>query len=437
MLKYVDLFSGTGGIRLGLQQVLQEYNIPSQCIKSAEIDDNACETYQQNFNENPKCDVASIGDLEPFDLLLAGFPCQSFSYAGKQRGFGDTRGTLFFEVEKILQKYKPRMCFLENVRGLTSHDNGRTFQTILSRLHDIGYHTEYRLLNSSNFGVPQNRVRIYIVAFLGKKPLLSLNSDLGATDSHDFKSYSQKLTLFGNNYQFRYVRDILEDSPNIKYDCSNKFRDKLTELTNGDLTKLNGIRFIDTRNGNSIHSWELGLKGKCNDDEVDFMNLLVSNRRKHTFGTHQDGKALTIDQIATFYQKNNLDKIIVGLLKKGYISEKEGKYNPVCGNLSFEVFKFLDPNSISITLTASDTHKLGVYHNGRVRRLTPRECARLQGYPDSYLLHPKDTYAYKQIGNAVSVPVIKEIFSDIIANNKIVEEILNKDVTTIKIEAMP
>ena len=275
------------------------------------------------------------------------------------------------------------------------------------------------------------------MAFLGKKPLLSLNSDLGATDSHDFKSYSQKLTLFGNNYQFRYVRDILEDSPNIKYDCSNKFRDKLTELTNGDLTKLNGIRFIDTRNGNSIHSWELGLKGKCNDDEVDFMNLLVSNRRKHTFGTHQDGKALTIDQIATFYQKNNLDKIIVGLLKKGYISEKEGKYNPVCGNLSFEVFKFLDPNSISITLTASDTHKLGVYHNGRVRRLTPRECARLQGYPDSYLLHPKDTYAYKQIGNAVSVPVIKEIFSDIIANNKIVEEILNKDVTTIKIEAMP
>lgn len=151
------------------------------------------------------------------------------------------------------------------------------------------------------------------------------------------------------------------------------------------------------------------------------MNLLISNRRKHIFGTHQDGKALTKEQIKTFYPSQTLDPIIQSLLAKGYLSEKEGRYNPVCGNMSFEVFKFLDPQSISITLTASDAHKLGVFYNGRVRRLTPRECARLQGYPDEYQLHPEDQYAYKQLGNAVSVPVIAQIFSDFLANNQFIQ----------------
>ncbi|WP_114149020.1 DNA (cytosine-5-)-methyltransferase, partial [Escherichia coli] len=171
------------------------------------------------------------------------------------------------------------------------------------------------------------------------------------------------------------------------------------------------------RNGNSLHSWDLGLKGECSNDEITFMNLLIANRRKHIFGTHQDGKALSKAQIETFFKHSETTNIIKNLIKKGYLKEKNGLYNPVCGNMSFEVFKFLDPNKVSITLTASDANRLGVYHNNRLRRLTPRECARLQGYPDSYILHPKDSMAYKQLGNAVSVPVIKNIFLDIMKNN--------------------
>jgi len=147
------------------------------------------------------------------------------------------------------------------------------------------------------------------------------------------------------------------------------------------------------------------------------MNQLVSDRRRHTLGTHQDGKALKMAQIQTFYPYDDLYDVVGKLESKGYLKSTEGKYNLVCGNMSFEVFKFLDPDSISITLTASDTHKLGVFHNGRLRRLPPRECARLRGYPDDYRLNPTDAYAYKQPGNAVSVPVVQKILGDYFANN--------------------
>lgn len=422
MVKFIDLFCGTGGIRLGMEQAFGEAGIAAQCLKSSEIDKKACQTYQLNFAENPYCDVHEINELEPFDILLAGFPCQSFSYAGKQLGFSDTRGTLFFEVERILKKHKPRLVFLENVRGLTSHDGGKTFEIILSSLKNLGYHVQYRLLNSSNYGIPQNRVRIYIIAYLDENPVITLPDDLGATDSHDFHNYSTSLFLYGD-YTFKKVENILEKNPDKKYNCSERFVEKLKKTLGGDLDKIHGIRLIDTRHGNSIHSWDIGIKGECTEEEILFMNSLISNRRKHIFGTHQDGKALTKKQISSFYTNENVDEIINSLLNKGYLSKKDDKYNPVCGNMSFEVFKFLDPNSISITLTASDSHKLGIYHNGRIRRLTPRECARLQGYPDDYKLHPEDQYAYKQLGNAVSVPVIKKIFLDFLNNNNYLSKI--------------
>ncbi|MFA7230012.1 MAG: DNA (cytosine-5-)-methyltransferase [Victivallaceae bacterium] len=422
MIKFIDLFCGTGGIRLGVEQAFAESGIAVKCVKSAEIDKKACETYQLNFNENPYCDVHEIDNLSHFDVLLAGFPCQSFSYAGKQLGFSDTRGTLFFEVERILKKHKPRLVFLENVRGLTTHDKGKTFKTILNSLESLGYHVQYRLLNSSNYGIPQNRVRIYIIAYLDENPIITLPDDLGATDSHDFQDYSTSLFLYGD-YTFKNVKDILEENPDKKYDCSEWFVEKLRKTLEDNLDKIHGIRLIDTRHGNSIHSWDIGIKGECSKEEIFFMNSLISNRRKHIFGTHQDGKPLTKEQISTFYTNENLDKVIDSLLEKGYLSKKDDKYNPVCGNMSFEVFKFLDPNSISITLTASDSHKLGIYHNGRIRRLTPRECARLQGYPDWYKLHPEDQYAYKQLGNAVSVPVIKKLFVDFLSNNNYINTV--------------
>ena len=164
----------------------------------------------------------------------------------------------------------------------------------------------------------------------------------------------------------------------------------------------------------------MDLKGKCSEDEIDFMNSLISNRRKKIFGTHKDGKSLTKEQIFTFYDAEKFEKVTPSLIEKGYLQITSEGYKPVCGNMSFEVFKFLDPNSISITLTASDSNRLGIYHKGILRKITPRECARIQGYPDTYKLI-NDQAVYKQMGNGVSVPVIKNVILDFFKSNNIFE----------------
>ncbi len=418
MIKFIDLFAGTGGIRLGFEEACKKHDIKTECVYSSEIDKNACKSYELNFGENPLSDITQVNDLPDFNFMLAGFPCQAFSYAGKRKGFGDTRGTLFFDVERLLKKYRPKGFLLENVRGLTTHDKGRTFETIVNSLKTLGYSIEFRLLNSSNFNVAQNRVRIYIVGILNQDFIINTKSDVGAVDSHNFKARNGQRSLFDDFKPIKVVKDILEENPDPKYFCSETFTNQLKKVIGDDLSKLHGYRLIDTRNGNSIHSWELGIKGECTAEEVEFMNLLIANRRKKIFGTHQDGKALTLEQIKTFYKNENIKEVANSLIEKGYLSNYEEKYNPVCGNMSFEVFKFLDPESISITLTASDTNRLGVVQNGKPRRLTPRECARLQGYPDSYRLLENENAVYKQMGNGVSVPVIENLISDLMDSNK-------------------
>lgn len=417
MIKYIDLFAGVGGIRLGVSQALSKNGIESKCVLSSEINEKACETYQLNFGEYPSGDVKLIEDVEPFDLLLGGFPCQPFSYAGKRMGFGDTRGTLFFEIERLLDKYRPKAFLLENVRGLYTHDEGRTFKTIMDKLHGLGYETYDLLQNSSNFGVPQNRVRLYIVGILGAQPKMRLRTDLGASNSHRYKKNSQTLTLFDDKPRCR-VGDVLEFNVDEKYYCSEKFHRMLHEAVGEDLSVLHGYRLIDYRGGQSLHSWELGMKGKCSDAEIRFMNALIQNRRKPAFGTEHDGKKLTIEQIKTFYKEPDIEKVIASLLEKRYLQVQDGRYNPVCGNMSFEVFKFLDPDSISITLTSSDANHLGVIQDNRVRHITPRECARLQGFPDTFKPHPIDNWAYKQFGNSVSVPVIEAVFDEFVKRNR-------------------
>ena len=426
MMKFIDLFAGTGGIRIGFQEACKKHGIDTECVYSSEIDKNACSSYDLNFGHDPNSDVTKVSELPDFDFMLAGFPCQSFSYAGKRKGFGDTRGTLFFDVERLLKKHRPKGFLLENVRGLTTHDKGRTFETIISSLKSLGYNVEYRLLNSSNFNVAQNRVRIYIVGILDNEFTLKTNSDVGAVDSHNFKGRTGQGSLFDDFIKTTVIKDILEENPDKKYQCTTQFTKQLKKVIGNDLTKLNGYRLIDTRNGNSLHSWELGIKGVCSKSEIEFMNLLIANRRKKIFGSHQDGKALNKEQIQTFYIKNDFEKVTESLITKGYLSNYDSKFNPVCGNMSFEVFKFLDPESISITLTASDTNRLGIVQNGKARRLTPRECARLQGSPDTYKLLENDNAVYKQMGNAVSVPVIEAVISDLIESNRaIIDDIIN------------
>lgn len=164
-LKVIDLFAGIGGIRRGFNQV---FDNQIECVFSSEIDKNAQKTYQLNFQELPHGDITTIKEEEipSHDIILAGFPCQAFSVAGYRKGFEDTRGTLFFDVVRIAKYHKPKVLFLENVKGFIGHDKGKTFQIVKNTLEEIGYKVYAKVLNSKDYGVAQNRERIYIIAFL-------------------------------------------------------------------------------------------------------------------------------------------------------------------------------------------------------------------------------------------------------------------------------
>ncbi|MEG3845673.1 DNA (cytosine-5-)-methyltransferase [Microcoleus sp. herbarium19] len=413
-IRFIDLFSGIGGMRLGFEAAARSLNLETECVLSSEINPDAQLVYQTNFGDTPLGDIRLIDQLPEHEILLAGFPCQSFSYAGKKAGFGDTRGTLFFEIARLIDTFKPQAFIFENVRGLVSHDGGRTLETIKDEIKSRGYSFDYFLLNSSNFSLPQNRVRVYLVGILNASPQLGLVSDLGPKDSHSCSH--QQLSLFSPLSKPVTVADILEEHPDAKYDCSPEFVKALKQIVNNDLDRLHGMRLIDYRGGNSIHSWELGLRGECSLDEIELMNLFILKRRNKEFGHHQDGKLLTKQQIATFFAHPNLDEILDSLVTKKYLQRNNELYKPVSGNFSFEVYKFLDPAKISVTVVASDANRLGVYHNHRVRRITPREAARLQGFPDDFSLHSNDDKAYHQMGNSVSVNVVTTVAQEVIQN---------------------
>ncbi|WP_256386622.1 DNA (cytosine-5-)-methyltransferase, partial [Hydrocoleum sp. CS-953] len=404
-ISFIDLFAGIGGMRLAFEQAAEYLNIETECVLSSEINPDAGLVYEKNFGKYPVGDIRKIEKLPPHEILLAGFPCQSFSYAGKKAGFGDTRGTLFFEITRLIDTYKPQGFIFENVRGLLTNDKGRTIETIKHEIKSRGYNFEIFLLNSANFNLPQNRLRVYIVGVLDKTPKFNLISDPGPKDSHSYQP--QQLSLFYPQKKSITVADILEDNPDEKYNCSEKFVAALKERLNGNLDKLHGMRLIDYRGGNSIHSWELGLRGKCSADEIELMNRLILKRRNSQFGKHQDGKLLSQEQIASFFPHPQLDILLNSLVSKNYLQIVESKYKPVAGNFSFEVYKFLDPDKISVTLVASDANRLGIYHQNRVRKITPREAGRLQGFPDNFILHPDNNKAYYQLGNSVSINVVK------------------------------
>ncbi len=196
-MTFIDLFAGIGGIRRAFE------TNGCKCVFSSEIDKFACQTYEANYKEKPSGDITQINekDIPHFDILLAGFPCQAFSIAGKRKGFDDTRGTMFFEVARILKYHKPKAFLLENVKGLISHDKGKTFSTILQILQEeLGYNVFYEVLNAKDFGMPQNRERILIVGFLEKV-------------SFAFPKPNFKKTRLG---------DILEKNIDEKYTISDK-----------------------------------------------------------------------------------------------------------------------------------------------------------------------------------------------------------------------
>lgn len=203
-LRFIDLFCGIGGFRLAAEQVADEFCIPSQCVFSSDIDHDAQDTYEMNFGDRPTGDITKVAglDVPDHDILLGGFPCQAFSIIGDRKGFDDTRGTLFFDVARILEAKRPTAFVLENVKQLRSHDKGRTLARILETLDTLGYQTDHRVLNALDFGVPQKRERIFFVGFREPREFHWPKGDR----------------------KFRSLREILEKDVDSFYHASEKIR---------------------------------------------------------------------------------------------------------------------------------------------------------------------------------------------------------------------
>lgn len=417
MPKVIDLFAGLGGIRLGFEQAMGELGLETECVFSSEIKPYAIKAYKKYFgDEKIAGDITQINvkDIPDFDFLLAGFPCQPFSSAGGRRGFYDTRGTMFFEIERILKEKKkqghPAKGFLlENVEGLINHEKGETLKEIIRRLKKLKYVVNYKLIDSQYFGLPQTRKRVYIVGTL--KEEISLE-DFSITHST--------------------LANVLEHGlPTV----DSQFTRKL--FANYTPEQVVGKAIKDKRGGtDNIHSWDIDLKGKTTKEERKLLGMLLKERRKKHWADEigiewMDGMPLTENQIRTFYDSEDLPKMLEHLTSMKYLTFEHPKkqvedengtkyrvpditlpkgYNIVAGKLSFEFSKILDPNELAPTLVAMDVSKLGVVDGDGIRRLSIRECQRLCGYPDDYSLEGiEEKDAFDLLGNTVCVPVIKAI----------------------------
>lgn len=412
VVKYIDLFAGIGGIRLGLTQALDELGIKHKCVMTSEIKPSAIQVYKENF-ENSEiigniCDV-KIEDIPDFNVLLAGFPCQPFSSAGKQRGFEDTRGTLFFEIARILKEKQPEYFLLENVENLVIHDLsaedkkkgksiGNTLETILAILDSLCYNVTWKVLQASDFGVAQIRRRIYIVG--SKKQKISLDN------------FKQKTKSFG---------DIQEHIENIADTEFTKKVMQYLEENNLNIEHLYDKSIRDKRGKeNNLHSWNMNLRGKTNKEQRDMMEKLLLERRNKDKAKQKgvplkDGVGLTISELQSIYNGQWFIQDITSLYSMGYLKKytiptcNENLYDIKCGRLSFPFTKFLDPNKPCLTLVATDATHLGVIDGKHIRQLTIRECLRLNGFPENYKMNVPYNKALDLLGNTVVVPVIKEI----------------------------
>lgn len=429
-IKFIDLFAGIGGLRLGFEMACNELGISTECVLTSEIKPHALKVLNKNFSHsNVVGDITRVESqfIEDFDFLLAGFPCQPFSAGGKRHGFVDTRGTLFFEIERILAEKSPYGFVLENVEGLVKHDLekkgdliGRTLRTILERLTALGYQVNWNVLNAADFGLPQARKRIFIV---GTKDKLV-----------DLDNFNKKTTT---------LSAILDKGlPTM----DTKFTKLLLEHFSID--DLSGKSIKDKRGGEeNIHSWDIELKGPVSKKQALLLNKLLKERRRKCWAEEigiewMDGMTLTLDQIRTFYDSPKLKEMLDDLVEKGYLKYEHPKtlvkeptdrgirtyrakdislplgYNIVSGKLSFEINKILNPNGIAPTLVATDMERLAVPDGKGLRRMSIREGLRLFGFPEDFDMPTTVNEAFDLLGNTVAVNVVHSLSSRLANNYK-------------------
>lgn len=436
-LRFIDLFAGMGGFRLGFEQACYAQGVAPNCVFTSEIKPHAIKVYSDNFPNSPiHGDITQISanNIPDFDVMLAGFPCQAFSYAGKRQGFADTRGTLFFEIERILAAKQPSAFILENVEGLMVHDRtskiepiGRTLSIILDKLRQLDYHVSWEVLDAKDFGLAQTRKRIFIV---GNK-----------THTINLSHFPPKKAS---------LQHILESGK----PCLNT---KLTRLllSHFKLDELHGKSVKDKRGGKeNIHSWDIGLKGEVTEEQKKLLNLILLYRRNKKWAIGKgiawmDGMPLTVAEISTFYQHPDLQMMLDDLASKNYLKYEHPKdlvtvtnnsiskqvrqhridiakgYNIVAGKLSYEINKILDPKTITPTLVATDLDRLAVPDTDGLRKLTLVEQRRLFGFPDNFQLNLVNSLAHDLFGNTVPVATVTAI-----AERLVLESFLGKQIAT-------
>ena len=357
-MKFLELCAGIGGFRQALE------NLGCECVGWSEIDKYAIKLYSAWYNDN--CNFGDVTKIEAetlpdFDLLVGGFPCQAFSIAGKRMGFDDTRGTIFFDFARIMKAKKPKFAIFENVKGLLNHDGGKTYETILQTLNELGYDAQWGILNTKFHGLPQNRERVYIVANLRER-----------------------------------------SSTKILFERGDGITDKVERI------EQSIIGDYYTENGKT-HQWG----GVIGDKSIApcLMAGEYKSPRIVKIGSI-GGKPCQSDQVyspsgvsVTLSAQNGGKGAMTGLYKIGDIDGLNTQYSRV-----------YDSEGISATINAQGGGlgaKTGLYNiEHKVRRLTPKECFRLQGFKDEmvdlgYKLGISDTQLYKMAGNAVSVPVVE------------------------------
>ena len=396
-MKFLELCAGIGGFRQALE------NLGCECVGYSEIDKHAIKLYSAWYND--ECNFGDITKIEAeklpdFELLVGGFPCQAFSVAGKRGGFNDTRGTIFFDFARIMKAKKPKFAIFENVKGLLSHDGGKTYETMLRTLDEIGYDAQWGVLNTRFHGLPQNRERVYIVANLRERSSTKILFERG-------NGITDKVE--------RNQQSIIGDY----YTKSGKTHQRSGALNENSIVPC--LTVSDCKEPRMVKIGSIGGKPYQSDQVYSPSGVSV------TLSAQNGGKgAMTglykigdIDGLNTQYSRVYDSEGVSTTINAqgGGLGAKTGLYKiGDIGNDSLSNRIYSD-KGVSATLCARNNgggkRMGGLYNTGdKVRRLTPKECFRLQGFKDEmvelgYKLGISDTQLYKMAGNAVSVPVVE------------------------------
>jgi len=380
-MKYLSLFSGIGGFELGIDQAT---NNEFECIGYSEIDKYSIQTYEKNFNHKNYGDITKINadDLPDFDLIVGGFPCQSFSIAGKRKGFEDTRGTLFFEIARIIKQKQPRLLLLENVKGLLSHDKGKTFATIISTLDELGYDIQWQVLNSKNFGVPQNRERVFIIGhFRGtSRPEVfpfgdDAKENIESKQIHTAATVSTRTGSTAGGQQF--IKKIKSSARGFGASGSLVDKKDITPtLTQSMGTGGNNVPMIlrdrprYENNKRVLKTYKYKecptLSTNCGGGDQKNMVCAVSNSSRREFKWQYENSPTLLSR--DYKDPKIVKRECVPVQTPDRINKRQNGR------------RFKEDGEPSFTLTGQDNH--GIYDGYNIRRLTPKECERLQGFPD-------------------------------------------------------